>query len=381
MAYCYDNADRLTSTSVAGAPSDPNPLLASNLSSSNLVYDVQGNTTRLADESLTYDVSGNNTGTTLSDGTKVQYQRDVSGTVVSRTSTPPVGTATTIWYSGPFVLTGTSGAVLQATVSLPGGATVEIDGSGTKSWSYPDLHGDNIIQADGAGARVGTRATYDPFGQPIDPVTGNIGTNTADDAVADTSPGQADQAWAGGAGKLYEHADDVATIEMGARQYVPALGRFLETDPVAGGNADDYNYPNDPNNQSDLSEEYLNCALIDGISCNPAIRRSQTIHMRTPHSPLRWWPTFGPGRSLGLDLRGTVRRPLRVESHARCREEPRCCQRRGGLAFASIIRELHSGWRRVRNCCICDDGLRDYHDGRRIVAGEISCVTPELAPA
>ena len=185
--------------------------------------------------------------------------------VVSRTSTPPVGTATTIWYSGPFVLTGTSGAVVQTTVSLPGGATVEIDGSGTKSWSYPDLHGDNIIQADGSGARIGSRATYDPFGQPIDPATGNIGTNTADEAVADTSPGQADQAWAGGAGKLYEHGGDIATIEMGARQYVPGLGRFLETDSVTGGNASAYNYPNDPINSTDWTGMLVAMGnLIDG---------------------------------------------------------------------------------------------------------------------
>ena len=76
------------------------------------------------------------------------------------------------------------------------------------------------------GTRTGTYR-YDPFGQPIDPTTGQIGTTTADDALPDTIPDtEADHGWVGGAGKLTEHAGTIATIEMGARQYVAALGRF-----------------------------------------------------------------------------------------------------------------------------------------------------------
>ena len=226
--YCYDRADRLTSTTDTAVGT--------------IAYDAHGNTTSIFGETHTYDAADRHLSTTKA-GTTVTYTRDATDRIVER----KVGTTVTARYGStgsgdaPEFTANAANAVQEITYALPGGALLTTRPTGNV-WSYPNTHGDIVATATQAGVKQGATRVYDPYG--------NLVTGT----VPDNSAGNFDYGWLGEQQRPIEHEPTLEpVIEMGARQYSPRLGRFLEVDPVEGGSANDYDYvAGDPVNAFDL---------------------------------------------------------------------------------------------------------------------------------
>jgi RHS repeat-associated protein len=138
----------------------------------------------------------------------------------------------------------TSPGVLQMAHSHTSGArSVYIDNLGVtrdvaeRTWSYSNLHGDVTATVNNAGQRQWL-GWYGPYG---DRLTGSTPNNSA---ASGTTWG-----WHGNQRRL----SDRDLTHMGARPYSPSLGRFLAVDPVEGGCENDFVYPSDPVNSSDLA--------------------------------------------------------------------------------------------------------------------------------
>lgn len=231
-SYCYNNADRLTSTTEPGVGT--------------IAYDAHGNTTAIFGETHGYDAADRHM-TTIKASTTVSYVRDATDRIVERR----VGGVTVARYGStgsgdtPEFTTNAANVVQEVTYSLPGGALLTTRTTGNV-WSYPNTHGDMVATVNQAGVKQGATRVYDPYG------------NTLAGGVPDNSTGSFDYGWLGQHQRPLEHEPTLQpVIEMGARQYSPLVGRFLEVDPVEGGSANDYDYVSgDPVNTFDLDGEW-----------------------------------------------------------------------------------------------------------------------------
>ncbi|MPY93946.1 MAG: hypothetical protein GEV08_13045 [Acidimicrobiia bacterium] len=276
--YCYDTSDRLTSTT--------DPAYAGTIS-----YDSRGNTTTLAGQALTYD-SANRHRATSKAGTGVAYTRDLTGRIVARS----VNGAVVARYS--YTATGDTadltldaqGQVTEQTWALPGGVVMTRH-SWQQRWNYPNIHGDIIAILDQAGYYLDGPFAYDPYGQAL---RGQPDTNTTD--------GDFDYGWLGQHQRPTEHETGLQPIiEMGARPYHPALGRFLQTDPIEAGSANNYEYvAGDPVGTIDLNgraiwwgENQFGCTF-DFPNGNWLYKRASSNYTRLGFKPRLWCP-HNPG--------------------------------------------------------------------------------------
>jgi RHS repeat-associated protein len=142
------------------------------------------------------------------------------------------------------------------------------ESAGETTLRLTNLHGDIVATASLSPTATKPLSTFefDEFGNPKSGSAGRYG-------------------WLGGKQRRSELPSGI--IQMGKRSYVPALGRFLSTDPRRGGSANSYDYVNqDPISSFDLGgcePEPIHKCVARCVRVHCGTRNSHAVHNCLTH--------------------------------------------------------------------------------------------------
>ncbi len=189
-------------------------------------------------------------------------------------------------------------------VSLPGNVSLTLSPTSPDTdkqtvYSLHNYHGDTALTLTGEGKTTATTNTllaYGPFGEQLLPGASGTTTATALNASDDT------MGWAASPTRKQDDRYTTTFIQMGARVYIPSLGRFLQTDPVDGGTLNAYVYVADPINASDYTGQSwfgdVFKAVVQVVIVAPikAVVNAVVSFFSPPPAPRPPAPSSGGGR-------------------------------------------------------------------------------------